>query len=58
MSTPTEKDIERVVRGYDRAKSGADYADTIVLEMQNVEGETYVMRWSNVYYGNFVSSRE
>lgn len=53
MATPTQEEINRVINGYDRADGAADYADTIVCEMQQVSGENYQMVWSTEYNGGF-----
>lgn len=58
MAEPTEKDIERVINGYNRAIGAADYADSVVMEMQLVSVENYQMVWSNQYNGNFVPNAE
>ena len=54
MAQPTEKDIERVINGYNRAIGAADYADTIKCEMQQVSGDNYRMVWSTEYNGPFI----
>lgn len=53
MATPTQEDINRVIEASDRASAAADYADTIVCEMQLVSGENYKMMWSTEYNGGF-----
>lgn len=58
MATPTEKDINRVISGYDQADLAADYADTLVVEMQQISGDEYKMVWNNEYSGNFVPDAE
>lgn len=57
MATPTDAEISRVVAGYTRAGAAADYADTIVCQMEQVDGDNYQMRWSNAYNGNFVPNK-
>ena len=54
MSNNIESDIERIITGYNLANEGADYAATIVCEMQLVEGGNYRMVWSTYYGGDFV----
>ena len=54
MDNSTEQDIERIITGYNRAKDGADYAETIVCEAQLVADDNYRMVWSTHYGGNFV----
>lgn len=41
MAAPTEQQVTRVVAGYDRAKTYADYADTIVFDTEQIEGTRY-----------------
>ena len=53
MATPTQEDINRVIEASDRASEAADYADTIVCEMQLESGENYRMMWSTEYNGGF-----
>lgn len=53
MAAPTQDDINRVINGYNRADAAADYADTIVCEMQQVSGDNYRMVWSTEYNGGF-----
>lgn len=57
MATQTERDIERIITGYNRAKGAADYAATIKCVMEQVDGDNYQMRWSNEYNGGFVPNR-
>lgn len=53
MAEPTQADINRVINGYNMADGAADYADTIVCEMQQVSGDNYRMVWSTEYSGGF-----
>lgn len=53
MAEPTQDDINRIINGYNQAAAAADYADTIVCEMQQVSGENYRMLWSTEYNGPF-----
>ena len=55
MANPTQQDIDRIITGYDRADTAADYADTIVCEMQLVpsSSDNYSMVWSTQYDGPF-----
>ena len=53
MAEPTQGDINRVINGYNLADGAADYADTIVCEMQQVSGDNYRMVWSTEYSGGF-----
>ena len=58
MSAPEQKDINRIISGYNQADSAADYADTLVVEMQQMSGDEYRMVWSNRYSGDFVPDAE
>lgn len=53
MAQPTLEDINRVINGYNQADAAADYAETIVCEMQQVSGDNYSMVWSTEYSGPF-----
>lgn len=53
MAEPTQAEINRVINGYNLADAAADYADTIVCEMQQVSGDNYRMVWSTEYSGGF-----
>jgi hypothetical protein len=53
MAEPTQEEINRVINGYNEADEAADYADTIVCEMQQVSGDNYMMKWSTEYNGSF-----
>lgn len=53
MAEPTQAEINRVINGYNQADGAADYADTIVCEMQQVSGDNYRMVWSTEYSGGF-----
>lgn len=55
MSNPTPQEIDRIISGYDTAIAAADYADTIVCEMQATSSppNNYRMVWSNQYSGPF-----
>ena len=55
MANSTESDIERIIMGYNRAKDGADYADSIVCEVDDGD-DPHCMVWSNYYGGNFAPS--
>lgn len=57
MAAPGQDDINRVISGYDRADGAADYADTIVCEMENISGDNYQMKWSTEYSGGFEPNR-
>ena len=53
MAEPGQGDINRVISGYNRADGAADYADSIVCEMEQVSGDNYRMVWSTEYNGGF-----
>ena len=53
MAAPTQEEINRIISGYNQADGAADYADTIICEMQQVSGENYRMVWSTEYSGGF-----
>ena len=53
MADPTQAEINQVINGLNLATGAADYADTIVCEMQNISGENYRMVWSEEYHGGF-----
>ena len=45
----TQQEVDRVMAAYDNAKNATDYAESIVLEMQNISGTDYRMVWTNQY---------
>ena len=45
----TQAEADRVLAAYDNAKDAAEYAETIVMEMQQVSGTDYKMVWTNQY---------
>lgn len=47
MASISIDDIEEIVNGYEQAIIASDYADSIVLEMQEIEDSDYRMIWSN-----------
>ena len=49
MSQPTQQEVTRVIAGYENAKTAAEYAESLVMEMQQNSGEDYTMVWSNQY---------
>ena len=57
MAAPTQEDIDRVINGYNLADGAADYADTILCEMQQVSGDNYRMVWSTEYSGGFAPDK-
>lgn len=57
MATPTDSEISRVVAGYTRADGAADYAESIVCQMEQESGDNYRMIWSNAYSGGFVPNK-
>ena len=50
---PTEKEIDRVVAGYNRAIEATAYAQTIACEVDETGDEPYPMVWSTLYNGGF-----
>lgn len=48
----TQEEIDRVLAAYDNAKAAEEYAETIVMEMQQVSGTDYKMVWTNQYPTN------
>lgn len=48
----TQAEVDRVLAAYDNAKTAADYAESIVMEMQQVSGDDYRMVWTNQYPTN------
>ena len=46
---PTQQEVTEVIAGYENAKAMADYADSIVFEMQQNSGDDYTMVWTNQY---------
>ena len=47
MADATERDIERIIAGYNNAIEASNYADSLVLEMQVIQDTDYIMVWSN-----------
>lgn len=54
MAAPTEEEINRIVDGKNHASDAADYAATVVCDVQLISDENYRMIWTNAYNGNFV----
>lgn len=48
----TQAEVDRVLSAYDNAKEAPEYAESIVLEMQQVSGTDYKMVWTNQYPTN------
>jgi hypothetical protein len=46
MSAPTQQEIERLLAAQDRATRESDYADTIKMDYQQIEGTRYKFRLS------------
>lgn len=57
MATPTQKEINSVLEGYNLASGAADYAESIVLEMREIENDNYQMVWSTENNGTFEPNR-
>lgn len=45
----TQEEADRVLAAYDNAKTAKDYADSIVIEMQQNSGDDYTMVWTTRY---------
>ena len=55
---PSTDDIVRVMTGYDEAKEGKKYADSLKLEAENISGNNYCLVWSTAYNGGFKPDAE
>lgn len=53
MAEPTQAEINRVVNGFNLVDGAADYADSIVCEMQQISGENHRMIWTTENSGRF-----
>lgn len=49
MAAATQQEVDRVLAAYEKAKAANEYAESIVLEMQQKSGEDYSMVWTNQY---------
>lgn len=47
MATPTEKEIERIIRTAGQAEEDSDFVDSIKLDAQQITGTRYRFRISN-----------
>lgn len=45
----TQAEVDRVLAAYENAKDVPEYAESIVMEMQQVSGTDYKMVWTNQY---------
>ena len=45
----TQAEVDRVVAAYENAKTAKEYADSIVMEMQQASGDDYTFVWSEQY---------
>jgi hypothetical protein len=45
----TQAEVDRVLAAYENAKAAQEYAESIVMEMQQISGTDYKMVWSNQY---------
>ena len=43
----TQEEVDRVIAAYKNAKKATEYADTIVLEMQQISDTDNRMVWTN-----------
>lgn len=48
----TQEEVDRVLAAYDNAKAAVEYADSIVMEMQQISGTDYKMVWTNQHQTN------
>lgn len=48
----TQAEVDRVLAAYDNANEATEYAESIVLEMQQISGTDYKMVWTNQYPTN------
>lgn len=46
MATPTEKEIERIIRTAGQAEEDSDFVDSIKLDAQQITGTRYKFRIS------------
>lgn len=58
MAAPTQAEVNRVLLAYNRAKSAEGYAETIVMEAEQISGDDYRMNWSDEYTGDFIDVSE
>ena len=58
MANPTPQEINRILSAKDRASAAADYAETIVIETEQIQGNVYQGIWSAAYAGPFVPDAE
>ena len=49
MSAATQEEIDRVLAAYENAKAAPGYAESIVMEMQQISGTDFRMVWTNQY---------
>lgn len=46
MSAPTQQEVTRLIVAEDRATKDSDYADTVHMDVQQIEGTRYRFRLS------------
>lgn len=46
-------DVERIMNGYYSAIDAANYAEALVLDDEQIEGDDYRMIWTNAYQGSY-----
>ena len=49
MASATQQEVDRVLAAYENAEAAADYAESIVMEMQQISLYDYKMVWTNQY---------
>lgn len=45
----TQKDADQVVAAYENAIEATEYAEAIIMEMQQISGTDYRMNWTSQY---------
>lgn len=45
----TQEEVDRVLVAYENAKTAPEYAESIVMEMQQISETDYRMVWTNQY---------
>lgn len=45
--------IDRIINGYKNAEDAAEYAEALVLDVEQESGENYTLVWSETHPGDF-----
>lgn len=45
--------IDRIINGYKNAEDAANYAEALVLDVEQESEENYTLVWSEAYSGDF-----